>query len=458
MIDADFRWPSAARAWLDLPAPIRTAMVAAGAASWREIFDGRATYNKQWRLARPPVMDETSLGVLNAVCDRLAQLIFEACRRRAGTAGELRRLLGVAEGDTRLLDDAEPLTGALLAAFRPDVLLSGGVPQVVEYNIDSSLGGAFDADTTVRRFVEVYRRHGLTDRIRLEPAPSAVDRRFAAVRAGLGLPDGARVAMLIDFDAEYPGLDDPERFFAVLSPVVERAAAFGMDLVIAPVADLTRDGRGRLVARGAPVDGVFRLFVPNRVTPSAGVDALEAALAAGAVPMWVSAAAWLLANKTVFAWLWDDVDGLPAADRDLVQRYVPRTWVLTAGLLERAVAEQRDLVAKPADGSAGVDVLIGRELDADGWRDGVRRAAERGGFILQRYVPADSVPLDFVHIESGETVSADVPYSIAPYLFGRRPAGACIRTGFPGCDGVLNLARGVLLSGLLVVDPPPTAR
>ncbi|MFG3698162.1 hypothetical protein ACGF5C_09620 [Micromonospora sp. NPDC047620] len=452
MTDADYRWPSAARAWLDLPAPIRAEMVAAGAESWREIFDGRATYNKQWRLARPPVMDETSLGVLNAVSDRLAQLVFEACRRRAGTAGELRRLLNVPDGETRLLDDDEPLTEALLDAFRPDVLLSDGVPRFVEYNIDSSLGGAFDADTTVRRFVDVYRRRGLTDRIRLAAAPSAVDQRFAAIRAGLDLPEGARVAMLIDFDAEYPGLDDPQRFFRLLSPVVERAAASGMDLVIAPVSQVTLDDGKRLVVGGAPVDGMFRLFVPNRVTPSAGVDALEAGLAAGTVPMWVSAAAWLIANKRAFAWLWEDADALAPADRDLVQRYVPRTWSLTADLLDRAVADRPGLVAKPADGSAGVDVLIGRETDADAWRDGLTRAVERGGFILQEYVKADDVPLDFVHIETGETVGTEVPYSIAPYLFGRRAAGACIRTGFPGCDGVLNLARGVLLSGLLVVD------
>jgi len=174
MTDVDYKWPSAAQAWLDLPADLRADMVSAGVESWREIFDGRASYNQQWRLARPPVMDRTSLRVLNSVCDRLAQLVFEACRRRARTAGELRQLLGMPAGQNRLLDEDEPLTDALLAAFRPDVLLSDGVPRVVEYNIDSSLGGALDADTTVRRFVEVYRRRGLTDGVRMEPAPSVV--------------------------------------------------------------------------------------------------------------------------------------------------------------------------------------------------------------------------------------------------------------------------------------------
>ena len=100
MDDVDYRWPSAARAWLDLPAPVRAEMVAAGAESWREVFDGRATYNEQWRLARPPVMDETSLGVLNAVSDRLAQLISRGVPAAGRDGGELRRLLNVPEGET----------------------------------------------------------------------------------------------------------------------------------------------------------------------------------------------------------------------------------------------------------------------------------------------------------------------------------------------------------------------
>lgn len=456
MTDVDYKWPSAAQAWLDLPADLRADMVSAGVESWREIFDGRASYNQQWRLARPPVMDRTSLRVLNSVCDRLAQLVFEACRRRARTAGELRQLLGMPAGQNRLLDEDEPLTDALLAAFRPDVLLSDGVPRVVEYNIDSSLGGALDADTTVRRFVEVYRRHGLTDGVRMEPAPSAVDTRFVAIRSGLNLMAGARVALLIDFEAEYPGLEDPERFYRKLAPVVDSAAVAGLDLVVAPVAEATQDTEGRLVVRGAPVDALFRLFVPNRVSPSPGVDALEAAVRAGTVPMWVSAAAWLIGNKQVFAWLWADADELPTADRDLIHRYVPQTWLFTPELVERAVAEQHDLVVKPSAGSAGVDVLIGRETDAEAWREALGRFAERGGFILQRHVRADNVPVEFVHIETGETVTEEVPYSIAPYLFGRQPAGACVRIGFPGSAGVLNLARGVLISGLLVTDPPPS--
>lgn len=450
MIDPDYPWPPLGQAWTDLPESTRTAMVAVGAAAWEQVFHGRATYNKQWRLARPPVLPADAFRELNEVCDRIAQLILDACRRRARTAGELRRLLDVPAGETKLLDSDEPLHEGLLAAYRPDVLFSGGVPCIVEYNIDSSLGGGFDADTVIHRYADLYRSHGLLDGAR--PAPSLLDQRFVAIRESLGLPEGARVALLMDFDAEYPGLDDPETFIRILSPLADQAKRFGIDLVIGPVSGATLDDERRLVVGGAPVDALFRLFVPNRVTSSAGLDAVAGALAAGTLPMFVSTAAWLLSNKMNFAWLWEDVDQLSETDQALIRRYVPHTVALTADQLDRALAEQADLVAKPAGGSAGHGVLIGREMSAVAWADGVRAAVDAGGNILQRYHEADRVAMDFVQIETGETVTADVPYSLAPYLFGRTGSGALARVGYPGCEGVLNLARGVLMTGILLTD------
>lgn len=449
-MDPNYPWPPLGAAWTDLPESTRSAMVTAGAGAWEKIFHGRATYNTRWRLARPPVLTADAFRELNEVCDRIAQLILEACQRRARTAGELRRLLDVPDGETRLLDPDEELHDGLLAAYRPDVLFSGGVPCIVEYNIDSSLGGGFDADTVIQRYAELYRDAGLLDRVR--PAPSLLDQRFVAIRDTLGLPDGARVALLMDFEAEYPGLDDPETFIRILSPLVDQARPFGIDLVIAPVATATLDAERRLVVGGAPVDALFRLFVPNRVTPGAGLDAVAGALAAGTLPMFVSSAAWLLSNKLNYAWLWADLDLLPEPDRVLVRRYVPHTVALTADQLDRALAERAELVAKPAGGSAGHGVLIGPELSAVAWEDGVRAAIDAGGHILQRYHEADRVAMDFVRIETGETVTADVPYSLAPYLFDRTASGALARVGYPGCEGVLNLARGVLMSGILLTD------
>lgn len=452
MIDATYDWPPAGQAWFDLPESVRTAMVTVGAEHWADIFHGRATYNKQWRLARPPVQTAASYRMLNAVVDRLAQLLLEAAQRRARTAGELADVLGVDPVGTRMLPTDEPLGAHLLAAVRPDVLLSGGVPRVVEFNIDSSIGGVLDADTVIERFTRVYADRGVLDAVPVRPAPSAMDTRFAAIRATLGLPEGAVVPLLLDFDADYPGLDDPDLMRRVLAPVTERAARFGLVMPIEAVTSVSVAADGGPLVAGRPVDGVFRLFVLNRVTRGAGLDALETLVLSGRLPAFTSGAAWLLGNKQLLAWLWSDLDCLDEADRAIVRRHLPRTELLTADLVDRAVAGQHDLVSKPADGSAGVDVVIGRETDPDTWAEALRRGVDRGGYILQEYAHADVVPMDFVHIETGETVTEEVPYSIAPYLFGRQPANACVRSGFPGCEGVLNLARGVLLSGVFLVD------
>ena len=146
------------------------------------------------------------------------------------------------------------------------MIFSAGVPKFVEYNIDSSLGGGFDADTVIQRYEGLYREHGILDDLPVRAAPSLLDQRFVAIREELRLPEGARVALLMDFDADYPGLDDPQTFIRILDPLAVRARDFGIDLVIAPVATATVDADNRLVVDGAPVDALFRLFVPNRVT------------------------------------------------------------------------------------------------------------------------------------------------------------------------------------------------
>jgi hypothetical protein len=284
-------------------------------------------------------------------------------------------------------------------------------------------------------------------------APSAVDGRFAAARSTLDLPAGARVAMLMDFDStDHALMKEPDKFLALLAPVTDRARDFGLDLLPYPVGWLTVDGRGRLIADGRPLDAVLRMFVADRVHPSAGLDLLEAALLAGTVPAFTPSATWLLGNKLVLAWLWEDAEGLPAADRDLIHRYLPRTEALTAGALERAVAGRRGLVVKPGGGSSGVGVLIGPELAEGQWRAGLELAVAAGGHVLQEYVEGDPIRMDFVHVDTGETVTEEVPYSVAPFVFGRRPAGVCVRVGFPGGARVLNLDRGVLVSGVLLVD------
>jgi hypothetical protein len=447
-----FRWGNPGTGWELLPAQERELIVASGIGNWTAIQSGVQSFNEQWRPLRPPIMTEAMFGALHQVTSRMLELILQACRRRAATVGELRQAMGIAAGEITLLNEAETLSEDLLVAGRPDILLCGGVPKFVEFNIDSALGGALDSDMIAERFAQLYLADGITGRTGLHAPPSSIDGRFEAIGNWLGPARDARMAMVIDLAAPHSGLGDPQEFLDKFAPFVARGAAVaGLALVPYWLQWLRLDEQRRLLAGDEPVPAVFRLFIPDKAPDCAGLRALETAMAAGTVRTFTSSATWLLTNKVVLAWLWQDLGELAEADRALVRAHVPRTVLLDAGLIEDAVARQRDSVLKPGGGSAGVDVLLGRDASPQQWRQAVERAVDRGGFLLQDYVESDLLSMDFVNIETGDVVHEPVPWCFGPYQFGRVQCGGLVRMGFPGGGAVMNIDRGALLSGLAIL-------
>lgn len=446
-----YRWGSQGTGWDELAPEVRELVLATGARSWPQVQAGIQSFNEHWRPIRPPVMTEAMFKALHQVADRVLELILQACCRRARTAGGLRRAMGISEGEIALLDDAEPLTEQLLVAGRPDILLSGGVPKFVEFNIDSALGGALDSDLIAARFAALYQADGITDRVGLHAPPSSVDGRFQAIAQWLGPTADRSLAMVMDLAAPHSGLVDPQQFLDTMAPVSARGALAGLELLPYWLQWLRIDDQRRLLAGNTPVGAVFRMFIPDKAPDCEGLRALAAAVSAGTVRMFTSSASWLLTNKLVLAWLWQDLPELAADDQSLVRAHVPRTALLEAGSIEKAVARQSELVLKPGGGSAGVDVVLGRDVSPQQWRQALQRAGERGGFLLQDYVESDLLPMDFVNLETGELVSQAVPWCFGPYQFGRVQCGGLVRLGFPGGGAVMNIDRGALLSGLAVL-------
>ena len=447
-----FRWGSPGTGWETLSKEVRELIVASGIRNWPAIQSGVQSFNERWRPVRPPIMTEAMFGALHQVTSRVQELILQACQRRAATVGELRRALGVAEGEIALLDEAETLGEDLLVAGRPDILLCGGVPKFVEFNIDSALGGALDSDMIAERFAELYLADGITDRIGVHAPPSSIEGRFEAIGAWLGPVRDARLAMVMDLAAPRSGLSDPQAFLDKFAPFAAHGAAVaGLALVPYWLQWLRLDEHQRLLAGDEPTPAVFRLFIPDKAPDCAGLRALETALLAGTVRMFTSSATWLLTNKLVLAWLWQDLPELSEADQALVRAHIPRTALLDAGLIEDAVARQQELVLKPGGGSAGVDVLLGRDASQQQWRQAVERAVDRGGFLLQDYVESDLLSMDFVDMETGEVVHERVPWCFGPYQFGRAQCGGLVRMGFPGGGAVMNIDRGALLSGVAIL-------
>lgn len=438
-------------AWEALPDEVRAAMLACGEESWADIYRGVATKNKTWRPLRPPVLTRAAYQEITDLTARLGELILHACRRRARTAGELRRLLGVGEGFVEFLDEAEPLTEELLVAMRPDILLSDGVPRFVECNIDSALGGAFDSDGIARRFLAAYADKGIPDRAGITAAGSAVDTRFRAMRAQLDLPAGSTSLILFHMGSDYPDTQDGHTLIRLLEPIRDRGREAGLDVVVHPLEWLTLDAENRLLAGDVALDSVLRMFIPQEVPHGAGFDALTTALGKRTVKMFTSTAAWLLANKATFAWLWQDVDGLSTADAELLHRHVPRTELLDDTTAGTAINRQRTLVLKPTGTYGGSGVVLGRDVDEATWRAAVEAGVAAGGHIVQEFVAADRLDMHFVEMSTGEVHREAVPYCVAPYLFGGTAAGAYMRFAVPGAGSVVNLGQGALTSGLLLV-------
>ena len=447
-------WGVPGTGWERLTGDQQRQLVACGLRHWHAVHEPVPTYNDRWRPLRPVILTRTQWDALHQLSDRVAELILQACQRRARTAGELRAALGVPAARIALLDEAEPLGAELLVSSRPDIFFAGGVPKFVEFNIDGALGGAFDSDNLAFAFAASYAADGLDSTVGIRPPASAVDGRFTAVAEWLaaGDPDDRTVAMVMDWSVGHAGPADKREFLHYLDPVAERAKLAGFELIPYWLDWLAADERQRLLVDGRPIRNVLRMFVPDTAPPSAGLTAIEGLVRAGRVRCFTSSATWLLSNKLTLAWLWQDLPLLEPADRELVRAHIPPTALLTPELVADALARQRELVLKPHDGSSGRDVLIGRDADPAGWQAALDRALAVGGFLLQELVDSDLLPMHFLDVHTGEVVELGVPCCFGPYLFGRRQCGGEVRMGFPGSGAVMNVDRGALVDGFAVVD------
>ena len=214
--------------WDELPQATKEKVLAAGSEDWKDVFSGILTFNKSWRPLRPVMIHQAKYDALAQVMDRLLGLLLETGQRRATTAGELRKLLGTPEGLIEYLDDDEVLGEQLIQSGRPDILISGGVPKFVEFNIGSEAGCVWDTERVSSRFLTVFSGHGLqtldgTDGpVQVEAPPSPVDGRYQAIVDTLGLKPGDRLTTVLRTEGEYPGSDNLPAIVRSLDPFVER--------------------------------------------------------------------------------------------------------------------------------------------------------------------------------------------------------------------------------------------
>ena len=206
---------------------------------------------------------------------------------------------------------------------------------------------------------------------------------------------------------------------------------------------------GRLYGRGEAIDIVQRrMLFPDILKRQAELQPFLTAyrdrLACVVNPL----RSYLVGCKLVLAELCrpERLTRADASVREVVSQVLPCTAPLGA-LPRSGLGDRNEWVLKPAFGSGGVGVIIGRYTDDATWSH-ILDTANPAEWVIQTYL---RVPLYRVPLTSGAIHSATPLYANwNPFYFGGAPAGGIARVSSDPVVGIS--ARGALLPSVIVED------
>jgi hypothetical protein len=450
--------------WDALPEELRAEFLARRAAStgWGS-YPRQESDGKCWEPIRPVVIGERAYRRLESIAARLLHLAVDACRRRASTVGELQRVLRFPEG-LLLTDPDRPIVATELTRYaRPDFLIEQGRARLLELNTLPDLGHCV---TSCPRLADAYAQ--LCPHSGLFPPPSAVAARSEALvrtlRGGIGNGTPARLLMPT-FKRMKSGAVRCRR--TATPAAVADAQRVGFEVVEADLAELRLDATGRPFAADVPIDIVLLQFGGRVVEDGGGIAALCRADRAQTVGLFPRTESALISSKAILSWLQEDCDAglLAADDQALVREHVPWTACLgLAGdpaqrqeLLGIASRRRDELVVKPASGSSGNGVFFGSRTAEQDWSSAVVEVARKRPVVLQERVVSDRTPMPFHEPDSGQQITAQVPFVLSPFMIDGAAAGIYLRhmgPHVPAGDVVIGARRGACESTVLLAPQP----
>ncbi|MFE0116831.1 hypothetical protein ACFWZA_01895 [[Kitasatospora] papulosa] len=386
---------------------------------------------------RPLLLRRQEAEEIGRAAAGVIRLVVQECSRRASSPSALCDLLGIPVSP--LLTDRHSWNQWALSQARPDIVLSGGVPKILECNISGAIGGP---EQTAR-----------LDSVHwTAPTTRALARR-GGMWSGHALE--ARRELLVHM-AHSRGVDRPQLAVAGwneenFAETVVDASRHGAPCVFVSLEELTEDG-GLRTAEGRRIDVLLQKFITaGAYADGCPMEALEAAVAHDSTLIASPELGSVYSNKRILAWLTDRAHTLPSEQRDIVERYVPWTAqladqpVLRQGarydllpLLER---EQHSFVLKPEEGFGGNGVLVGRETSSVQWRAALNDLSG-GGYIAQEYCPTDTHPVSVYDAASGEVDRIHAEHVIGPLLMQSRTTGFHTRFRRPGGKLVTTMLQG----------------
>lgn len=322
---------------------------------------------------------------------------------------------------------------------RPDVVIGPDGPRFLEFNVSGALGGPVETHCRLEVWRKLYA--GADGRLPFDyQDPFAVRAEmFRALSAELAV--APRIALV--GSARDQGVEST-RYFDVEA---DHFNSHGLTARFFEPEDLHK-------AWDCPPHLRYPLGLRNFTIPDwveLGIDTapVQAALDNGCLLVGTQTSTFLSSKRTM-ALLSEGRPWMSAAERALVDRYLPWTRVLTdrrttwrdrpVDLMRFAADHRQLLVLKASLGMSGKQVLIGRDTGQPEWDAAVTEAAESGTSIVQEFVPPQTCRLAMIADGAGEPHDADIAPVFGPLLFGGRPAGLFARFFADGRSGIVSIA------------------
>lgn len=387
---------------------------------------------------RPVVLPAAIASEISDAGREVVRLAVQECNKRAGTPASLAELLGVEPSP--LLTDRSSWNSWAASQARPDIVLSAGVPKVLECNISGAIGGL---EETIR-FDSIFRAS----------KPASEFAQLGNLRTGRGVP--ARRELLRRMAKQRGAERTPEIAVAGFSAphfaeVIADATRAGVNLTYVDLEELTEDG-GLRNASGRRFD----LFLQNFIAGGAYLDgepmgALESSVVNDTTLIASPELSSLLSNKMVLAWITERIGDLESRDRNLVLRHVPWTAVLRDGLVLRGGVkadlldllerEKDSYVIKPTDAFGGNGVVVGCEVSEKEWREALNRGLD-SPHVAQQYIAADKMRTSLWDASKRELIDSELVHVISPFIIDGRSEGLLARFSRPGSNGITSIKDG----------------
>lgn len=354
----------------------------------------RAVHPGDWRATFPPaVYPPGYLTQLGEAAAALLALVFSLPERLFH--GDIQQQLNAQRLTPAQQAEVLPFcTPTLLAKARlfarPDILLTHSGPKVVEMNVTPSLGGLGICD----RYVQTWQQSALCREmaragIALDAPPMGriwgeVVHRYRTAVAASHPPV---MLELIDDPAE-----NPEANFA-RPDFLQVAEQAGFRVITAKPPEVRFQPDGVYVGQ-QKIDVVFTdLVFAEQLEHGISSDFFAALVNAEAQQQLdvfsIPASGALYDNKANLALLSDPAfaSAFTASERELIQRYIPPTFLLSENTLALALAQRQELVLKPGLGLCGHKVVFGYACTEQAWLSELETQLAAGGsWILQTLV------------------------------------------------------------------------